>query len=609
MVKSYGPERAVRITLKILRRINLDDLAEKLERDHTGVLLLTSLQELTEDQLKKFQSCGRIFGFPPIPKSQLENTDRQDTVDQMVKRYGLEGAVRNTWRILWRMNLDDLAEKLQRDHTRATTWRRDSSDSDKWRRRKEGLVMRRPSMMDVPALLLTCLEELTEEQLKTFQFYLSSVQLLGLPPIPERQLENTDRQVTVDQMVKRYDPEGAVIITLRILRRMNLDDLAEKLERYHTRVLQELTEDQLKKFQSSGRTCVFPPIPKSQLENTDRQDTVGQMVKTYGPERAVRNTLKILWRIKQHDVAQKLERDHTRATTWWRDSSDSDKWRRRKEGLVMGRPSMTHPVPALLLTTLEELTEEQLKTFQSHLTIGRMLDFPPIPERQLENTDRQNTVDQMVKRYGPEGAVRNIWRILRRMNLDDLAEKLERDHTRGNITTMYIILYITITVQCRSNQKEHSTDFMSLLSTSLLSTSLLSTSLLSTSLLVAPRLSPPRLSSRLSPPRLSSRLSPPRLSPPRLSPPRLSPPRLSPPRRSSPRLSSPRLSSPHLSSPCLSSPCLSSQSLLFLHLRRASPLSWGLPILYQPDSIESVWHFNIIYSSLNTINNMDQGVG
>ncbi|XP_042174824.1 uncharacterized protein LOC112239070 isoform X3 [Oncorhynchus tshawytscha] len=353
MVKSYGPERAVRITLKILRRINLDDLAEKLERDHTGVLLLTSLQELTEDQLKKFQSCGRIFGFPPIPKSQLENTDRQDTVDQMVKRYGLEGAVRNTWRILWRMNLDDLAEKLQRDHTRATTWRRDSSDSDKWRRRKEGLVMRRPSMMDVPALLLTCLEELTEEQLKTFQFYLSSVQLLGLPPIPERQLENTDRQVTVDQMVKRYDPEGAVIITLRILRRMNLDDLAEKLERYHTR-----------------------------------------------------------------------------ATTWWRDSSDSDKWRRRKEGLVMGRPSMTHPVPALLLTTLEELTEEQLKTFQSHLTIGRMLDFPPIPERQLENTDRQNTVDQMVKRYGPEGAVRNIWRILRRMNLDDLAEKLERDHTR-----------------------------------------------------------------------------------------------------------------------------------------------------------------------------------
>ncbi|XP_042174826.1 uncharacterized protein LOC112241595 isoform X2 [Oncorhynchus tshawytscha] len=434
MVKSYGPERAVRNTGRILRKMDRDDLAEKLQRDHTRVLLLTSLQELTEGQLKKFQSSGRRFGFPLIPESQLENTDRRNTMDQMVKSYGLEGAVSNTLWILRRINLYDLAERLQRDHKRATTWRRDSSDSDKWRRRKEGLVMRRPSMMDVPALLLTGLEELTEEQLKTFQFYLTSVQLLGFPPIPERQLENTDRQDTVDQIVKRYDPEGAVRITLKILKGMNLDDLAEKLERDYIRVLllttlQELTEDQLKKFQSSGRMLGFPPIPERQLENTDRQDTVYQMVKSYGPERAVRNTIWILRWMKRHDVAQKLERDHTRATTWWRDSSDSDKWRMRKEGLVMRRPSMLD-VPALLLTGLEELTEEQLKIFQFDLSSDQLPGFPPIPESQLENTDRQNTVDQMVKRYGPEGAVRNTLKILRRMNLDDLAEKLERDHTR-----------------------------------------------------------------------------------------------------------------------------------------------------------------------------------
>uniref|UniRef100_A0AAZ3P177 Pyrin domain-containing protein n=1 Tax=Oncorhynchus tshawytscha TaxID=74940 RepID=A0AAZ3P177_ONCTS len=191
-------------------------------------LLLTSLEEMNPDELRRFQSylsSGWMLGFPPIPESQLENTDRQDTVDQMVKSYGPERAVRNTGRILRKMDRDDLAEKLQRDHTRATTWRRDSSDSDKWRRRKEGLVMRRPSMLDVPALLLTGLEELTEEQLKIFQFDLSSDQLPGFPPIPESQLENTDRQNTVDQMVKRYGPEGAVRNTLKILRRMNLDDL------------------------------------------------------------------------------------------------------------------------------------------------------------------------------------------------------------------------------------------------------------------------------------------------------------------------------------------------------------------------------------------------
>uniref|UniRef100_A0A4W5LDW8 Pyrin domain-containing protein n=1 Tax=Hucho hucho TaxID=62062 RepID=A0A4W5LDW8_9TELE len=91
-------------------------------------------------------------------------------------------------------------------------------------------------------------------------------------------------------------------------------------------------------------------------------------------------------------------------------------------------------VPALLLTTLEELTEEQLKIFQSNLSIGWLLGFPPIPSRQLENADGQDTVDQMVKRYDPEGAVRNTLMILRWMNLDDLAEQLERDHTRDSNT-------------------------------------------------------------------------------------------------------------------------------------------------------------------------------
>ncbi|XP_024001381.2 uncharacterized protein [Salvelinus sp. IW2-2015] len=205
-------------------------------------------------------------------------------------------------------------------------------------------------MLDVPALLLTSLKELTEEQLKTFQSHLTNGWMLGFPLIPESHLENSDRQDTVDQMVQRYGPERAVGITFCILREMKLDDLAENLQRDHTRVL--------------------------------------------------------------------------------------------------------------LLISLEELTEDQLKTFQSKLNVGRMLGSPPIPESQLENSDRQDTVDQMVERYSPEEAVRKTLRILREINLDDLAENLERYYTRGNIARMYINLYITITVQCRSNQKEHSTDFI-----------------------------------------------------------------------------------------------------------------------------------------------------
>ncbi|XP_052384480.1 uncharacterized protein LOC118378724 isoform X4 [Oncorhynchus keta] len=393
--------RSLETVISLLEVLNVGKRSFMLD---IPALLLTTLEEMNPHELKTFQWYlyrAWLPGCPLIPERQLENTDRQVTVDQMVKRYDPEGAVRNTIWILREMDRDDLAEKLERDHTRATTWWRDSSDSDKWRRRKEGAVMRRRSMLDVPALLLTSLEELTEEQLKTFQSYLTSGRMLGFPPIPESQLENTDRQDTVDQMVKRYDPEGAVRNTIWILREMDRDDLAEKLERDHTRVLllttlQELTEDQLKTFQSSGRMLGFPLIPESQLENTDRQDTVDQMVMSYGPEGAVRNTIWILMEMDRHDVAEKLERDHTRA------------W---------------------LLNSLEELNINELKTFQNHLTSGKRLGFPPMPKSQLENTDRQVTVDLMMKIYDPERAVKITLSILRWMNDHDLTEKLQSDHT------------------------------------------------------------------------------------------------------------------------------------------------------------------------------------
>ncbi|KAM9492113.1 uncharacterized protein ACWYII_004091 isoform 2-T2 [Salvelinus alpinus] len=527
-------------------------------------LLLTTLEELTEEQLKTFQShltSGQLFGFPPIPERQLENTDRQDTVDHMVKRYGPERAVEITLWILREMKLDDLAENLQRDYTRGIPT---ASYKSSFQLRPKSsfddallsssflsldssqtlsltsagssgqLSSQRPFMLDVPALLLTTLEELTEEQLKTFQSHLTRGWMLGFPPIPESQLENIDRQDTVDHMVKRYGPERAVEITLWILREMKLNDLADKLERDHTRVspsfsgtvtssyrssfqlrpksslshlcgaihplfssspsflslgssqklslssagssghlssqevaasekerkpageereepsrelpstssgmltwsevkcrsreteisslkrnlevlkrlsmldvpallltsLKELTEEQLKTFQShltNGWMLGFPLIPESHLENSDRQDTVDQMVQRYGPERAVGITFCILREMKLDDLAENLQRDHTRV---------------------------------LLLISLEELTEDQLKTFQSKLNVGRMLGSPPIPESQLENSDRQDTVDQMVERYSPEEAVRKTLRILREINLDDLAENLERYYTR-----------------------------------------------------------------------------------------------------------------------------------------------------------------------------------
>ncbi|XP_055762374.1 uncharacterized protein LOC129839125 [Salvelinus fontinalis] len=185
-------------------------------------LLLTTLEELTEEQLKTFQShltSGQLFGFPSIPESQLENVDRQDTVDQMVQRYGPERAVEITVEILREMNLHDLAKKLQRDHR------------GKKRKRITPPTGDTAGTTKVHFMLLNTLKGLGRGDLKTFQFHLThDVD----DPISRSQLEDADRLVTVDRMVQSYCDEGAVKITLEILRKMGQNKMADELKEKFT---------------------------------------------------------------------------------------------------------------------------------------------------------------------------------------------------------------------------------------------------------------------------------------------------------------------------------------------------------------------------------------
>ncbi|KAK6300939.1 hypothetical protein J4Q44_G00290370 [Coregonus suidteri] len=379
MVKTYGPERVVEITLMILRGMKRVDLAEKLETDHRGGTASTShlplfpprprsvlspvwlppISPLLSRSSSSFGSSKKLLSLTS-PGSSGQLRSQEEAASEMERKPAGEESGETPqqpssgmWtlsegechllqtEISWLevklevlkaeftmyekfVNMDEQFPKLPRTsfYGRLTLSDEECRDLQaKISRLEEKLrFMKRPFMLDFAVLLLTTLEEMNPNELKTFQSFLTSVQLPDCPPIPESQLENADRQVTVDQMVKTYAPNRAVEITLRILRGMN-----------------------------------------------------------------------------QNDLAEKLERDYNRA---------------------------------LLLTTLEELTEEQLKTFQSDLSSVQLPDCPPIPESQLENTDRQVIVDQMVKRYDSEGAVEITLWILRRMNLDlgDLAEKLERDH-------------------------------------------------------------------------------------------------------------------------------------------------------------------------------------
>uniref|UniRef100_A0A3P9CAN7 Pyrin domain-containing protein n=1 Tax=Maylandia zebra TaxID=106582 RepID=A0A3P9CAN7_9CICH len=75
-------------------------------------------------------------------------------------------------------------------------------------------------MARVPELLLGILEEMVDEQLRTFHWYLSS----------NSRVDGMDRTGTVDLLVQTFGYDGAVAITEDILMRMKLKLWADTLK-------------------------------------------------------------------------------------------------------------------------------------------------------------------------------------------------------------------------------------------------------------------------------------------------------------------------------------------------------------------------------------------
>ncbi|KAL6491524.1 hypothetical protein MHYP_G00018690 [Metynnis hypsauchen] len=83
-------------------------------------------------------------------------------------------------------------------------------------------------MESINVQLLDILEDLKKKDLKKFQWYLTTG-VGQFKHIPKSLMQKADTCDTVDKMVESYGLNGAVQITMKILRKMKQNDLAEEL--------------------------------------------------------------------------------------------------------------------------------------------------------------------------------------------------------------------------------------------------------------------------------------------------------------------------------------------------------------------------------------------
>ncbi|XP_022593910.1 pyrin-like isoform X2 [Seriola dumerili] len=88
--------------------------------------------------------------------------------------------------------------------------------------------------MGVELLLMETLEELSKCDFEKFKWLLSTDVMDGCKPIPKSHLEDAPRTETVSKMAQKYDDDLAVNLTIEILRKMNMNNTAQKLKNTHT---------------------------------------------------------------------------------------------------------------------------------------------------------------------------------------------------------------------------------------------------------------------------------------------------------------------------------------------------------------------------------------
>lgn len=91
------------------------------------------------------------------------------------------------------------------------------------------MISQEPMMTTVTELLLETLDDLGEDELKIFKWFLQQAEILeDFPAIPRSRLEKADKLDTLDLIVQTYN-EQSVEVTKKVLTKINRNDLVQNL--------------------------------------------------------------------------------------------------------------------------------------------------------------------------------------------------------------------------------------------------------------------------------------------------------------------------------------------------------------------------------------------